>query len=153
MVSLVHARWPSAWLIGSTTLALVAAASLLIGIVIDRTILLPPATANAMTSVRGIGAGNGSAGPSDPVAARREAMIRRLTSALDLTPVQARTVDSIIERRLQSLRAVREAMRPQVQAMLDSTRRDLDRLLRPAQRERFRQIRQLGGVASESARK
>lgn len=57
--------------------------------------------------------------------------------ALGLTPAQAAAVDSVMTQDFQSVNALREEMRPRIEAIIASTRQRIDSLLTPAQREKY----------------
>lgn len=120
------------------SLVAVAVGGVLGGVAIDRLLLLPR-VALSPDRVRPAGGGSGTGAP---MGARRRFMVDRMTEELGLTPEQRMQLDSIVGRRLEAMRGVREQFRPQVQGMLDSARQDLDRILTPEQRARFRQMRQ-----------
>jgi hypothetical protein len=56
---------------------------------------------------------------------------------LALTPAQRTVADSILRHEFEEVNAIREASWPRMQAVMDDTRRKLDSLLTPAQRERY----------------
>ncbi|MGA9838171.1 MAG: hypothetical protein WBQ26_12705 [Gemmatimonadaceae bacterium] len=75
-----------------------------------------------------------------PTAADRRAIRAELTRQLHLTPVQADSIDSIMNRRSGEFRALREEMRPRVQQLVDDVHASIEGVLTPEQRERFRRI-------------
>lgn len=56
---------------------------------------------------------------------------------LALTPAQRTVADSILRHEFEAANAIREESWPRMQAVMDDTRRKLDSLLTPAQRERY----------------
>ena len=56
---------------------------------------------------------------------------------LALTPAQRTVADSILRHEFEAATAIREESWPRMQAVMDDTRRKLDSLLTPAQRERY----------------
>jgi hypothetical protein len=56
---------------------------------------------------------------------------------LALTPAQRTLADSILRHEFEAANAIREESWPRMQAVMDDTRRKLDSLLTPAQRERY----------------
>ena len=56
---------------------------------------------------------------------------------LALTPAQRAAADSILRHEFEAANAIREESWPRMQAVMDDTRRKLDSLLTPAQRERY----------------
>jgi len=56
---------------------------------------------------------------------------------LDLTPEQLVVADSILRHEFEAVNAIREDTWPKMQAIMDNTRRKLDSVLSPGQRERY----------------
>ena len=85
----------------------------------------------------------GMAMPAGPRAepAARDSMRQRANAefarALDLTPAQATAVDSVMSQDFRSVNALREEMRPRIEAIIAGTRQRIDSLLTPAQREKY----------------
>lgn len=63
-----------------------------------------------------------------------------LTEELHLTPEQSATVDSIVERRHREMRAVIAPVRPQMDAVRDTARQQIRRVLTESQRARFDEL-------------
>jgi hypothetical protein len=63
-----------------------------------------------------------------------------LTEELNLTPEQSAAVDSIVERRHREMRAVIAPVRPQMDAVRDTARQQIRRVLDDAQRTRFDEL-------------
>lgn len=59
---------------------------------------------------------------------------------LALSPEQRTVADSILHHEFQAANAIREDTWPRMQAVMDETRRRLDSLLTPAQRDRYRAL-------------
>lgn len=80
------------------------------------------------------------AGPRPPMAGV-DSMRRRgnaeFEKALGLTPAQAAAVDSVMTQDFQAVNALREEMRPRIEAIIGGTRQRIDSLLTPAQREKY----------------
>ena len=57
---------------------------------------------------------------------------------LDLTPDQLTVADSILHHEFETMNEIRDATWPKMQAVMNDTRRKLDSILSPAQRERYR---------------
>ena len=63
-----------------------------------------------------------------------------LTEELHLTPEQSAAVDSIVERRHREMRAVIAPVRPQMDAVRDTARQQIRRVLTESQRTRFDEL-------------
>src|SRR5688572_6037203 len=63
-----------------------------------------------------------------------------LTEELNLTAEQSAAVDSIVERRHREMRAVIAPVRPQMDAVRDTARHQIRRVLDDAQRARFDEL-------------
>ena len=63
-----------------------------------------------------------------------------LSEELHLTPTQSAAVDSIFERRHREMRAVIAPVRPRMDAVRDTARQQIRRVLDDAQRARFDEI-------------
>ena len=63
-----------------------------------------------------------------------------LTEELHLTPEQSAAVDSIVERRHREMRAVIAPVRPQMDAVRDTARQQIRRVLDETQRARFDEL-------------
>jgi Spy/CpxP family protein refolding chaperone len=63
-----------------------------------------------------------------------------LTEELHLTPEQSAAVDSIVERRHREMRAVIAPVRPQMDAVRDTARQQIRRVLNDSQRARFDEL-------------
>ncbi len=75
-----------------------------------------------------------------PTAADRRAIRAELTRQLHLTPAQADTIDSIMNRRSGEFRALRAEIRPRVQQLVDDVHANIERVLTPGQRAEFRRL-------------
>lgn len=79
-------------------------------------------------------------GPRTPPAGA-DSMRRRgneqFAKALSLTPAQSSAVDSVMAQDFRSVNALREEMRPRIEAIIAGTRQRIDSLLTPAQREKY----------------
>src|SRR5688500_1903448 len=74
-----------------------------------------------------------------------------LTEELNLTAEQSAAVDSIVERRHREMRAVIAPVRPQMDAVRDTARQQIRRVLDDAQRARFDEL--IAKKGSEQERK
>ncbi len=118
-------------------LCALALGSGLAGVAIDRTVLLPagPLVTFPDTSFHPI-----ESILRSPTEADRQAIRAELTKKLHLTPSQADTIDSIMNRRSGEFRALRAEIRPRVQGLVDSVHASIEQVLTPAQRELFRRM-------------
>ena len=72
-----------------------------------------------------------------PIDARME-MIEALQAELSLTPAQANEVGAILERYQEQVTHTWETVRPNLRAAMDSVGSEIEAVLAPEQRERFR---------------
>jgi hypothetical protein len=81
----------------------------------------------------------GASRPPSPNATgpRPERALDTFARDLGLTPAQRTVADSILRHEFEAASAIREESWPRMQAVMDDTRRKLDSLLTPAQRERY----------------
>ena len=80
------------------------------------------------------------AGPRTPPAgadSMRRRGNRQFADTLGLTPAQAASVDSVIAQDFEAVNALREEMRPRIEAIIAGSRQRIDSLLTPAQREKY----------------
>ena len=77
-----------------------------------------------------------------PTPAERRAIREELSRELALTPAQDSAVDAIMVERAGEFRALRDEIRPRVDRLVADVRRDLEQVLTPAQRVRFRRLQQ-----------
>jgi len=119
---------------GPLTAALVLALATLVGalagIAVDRLVLLP-----RMFHRPGLEQGMRHQPPRD-----RE-FRNRFAREVGLTPEQKTRIDSIMDRQGRELRAVRGQVQPQLDSIIQRTRRDLDAVLTPEQRVKAAEIR------------
>ena len=113
-------------------LLLVALAGVLAGVALDRTVLLPRAVAD-----RAIAA---EARPRRELPRRQDEFRARFAAALDLTPEQRRVVDSLMDHQLRELRRLRGESQPHIESVIHGTRRAIDSVLTPEQRERAAEL-------------
>jgi hypothetical protein len=66
---------------------------------------------------------------------------RRIGKELGLTPGQQSRVDSIMDREMRGVRAVRATVQPRLDSILAQTRRSLDSVLTPEQRKKAEEMR------------
>ena len=118
-------------------LAALALGSGLAGVAIDRALLRPPTPAVAFPDTAFHPIESILRSPTD---ADRRAIRLQLTRQLSLTPEQADTIDSIMNRRSGEFRALRAEIRPRVQGLVDSVHASIEQVLTPAQRDIFRRM-------------
>ena len=121
-------------------LVVVALAGMGLGFAADRLALH-----NAHGSVRRSGPGP-SFGPPEGggrrgMGRRGDNMRDRFARELDLTPEQARRVDSIMSQQMSEFRRLRESMQPQFDSVIATAQARLDSVLTPAQREKLKTLR------------
>ena len=119
-------------LIAALVLIVVAFVGVAGGVALDRRVLLPhrPHPSFEARGPRGLG----------PNGVRR--MRDRLADTLALTPTQRQQMDSLMDRQLAEFRAVREKVQPQMDSIFEATRRAVDSLLTPEQRQKLERMRQ-----------
>jgi Spy/CpxP family protein refolding chaperone len=129
-------RMPQRW-VAVVVLCVIALGSGLAGAALDRLALRADASPIAFpdTSFHPI-----ESILRSPTAADRRAIRAELTRQLHLTPAQADTIDSIMNRRSGEFRALREEMRPRVQQLVDDVHASIERVLTPEQRAQFRRM-------------
>jgi Spy/CpxP family protein refolding chaperone len=69
------------------------------------------------------------------------AMVNRLDHRLDLTDAQRAQVEAIIKRRHAHIDEMWDGVRPKVRAEIESTNQEIERVLTPEQRARFKRMR------------
>ena len=89
----------------------------------------------------GFGGPDGRRGREGGGGRRADGMRDRLAQELDLTPEQARRVDSIMVRQMADFRRIRSEMQPRFDSLLMQAQARLDSVLTPAQRERLKSLR------------
>lgn len=80
-------------------------------------------------------------GPHRPPRFVPHLMLHRLDRHLDLDQRQETEIRRILERRHQRIAAQWEVMRPRIDAEIQQTNSEIERLLTPAQREKFQDLR------------
>jgi Spy/CpxP family protein refolding chaperone len=109
-------------------LALVALAAGLAGVAVDRLVLLPR-----------------HAERHHPRPRHRDLEFRdRMARALELSDSQRVRIDSLMERQLQEVRAIREQAQPRLDSVISRTRSQIDSILTPEQREKARALARRG---------
>ena len=75
-----------------------------------------------------------------PSAADRKQIRAELSTALDLTPEQEHVIDSIMTSRSGQFEALRASIRPRVESLLTNMRSDVETVLTPDQRDKYRKL-------------
>lgn len=116
--------------VAALVLLLVGISGVLAGIALDRTVLRPQPAERAAVP-----------GMSRRELPRRQDEFRaRFADELDLTAEQRRIVDSLMDRQLAELRALRLGSQPRVESVIRQTRRAIDSVLTPEQRDRLAEL-------------
>ena len=110
-------------------------AGILVGIGLDRAFFVR----SFHNTGRRFGAPFGAIGRLSNAGAR-QAMRERFAKDLHLTPDQQARIDTIMQRRLAAFDSIQQENRPRVRALISATRAQIDSLLTPEQRERFREL-------------
>lgn len=128
----VPARWVAALVLAGTVVA-----SIVAGIAIDRLLLRPAAgrTVLADTSFHPLSSALRSPTPNE-----RRRIRSQLSRELGLTPAQDSAFDAIMMQRAGEFSALREEIRPRVERLVADVRSDMEQVLTPRQRERFREL-------------
>jgi hypothetical protein len=112
-------------------------ASVVAGVAIDRVLLRPP---SARTLLADTGFHPLSSALRSPTPEERRRLRSELTRELGLTPAQDSAFDAIMMQRAGEFSALREEIRPRVERLVSDVRSDMEQVLTPAQRERFRHL-------------
>ena len=128
----VPARWVAALVLGATVIA-----SLIAGVAIDRLVLRPvaPSTVFADSGFHPL-----SSALRSPTPVERRRIRAQLSRELALTPAQDSAFDAIMMHRAGEFSALREEIRPRVEHLVSDVRSDMEQVLTPEQRDRFRRL-------------
>jgi len=137
-------------LVASIAMAAMFAVGVIAGIALDHRVLHRPMMQPVFGQGRrpapaslfipaGIPAGR-RAGPPDDRSRGPERALDVFARELDLTPDQRSTIDSMLRAEFDTVNAIREESWPRMQHVLGETRRKLDSLLTPSQRDRYREL-------------
>lgn len=111
------------------------------GVLLDRTLFAPqPVSAEQSRAGMESGAVGSERMPRPPVRAGRPS--DRFAEDLGLTPSQRARFDSLMERRMQALRALHDAMQPRMDSLIETTRVEIDAILTPEQQEKLGAMRE-----------
>ena len=124
------------------TFALVGVGSALVGAAVDRAYVYRAMRFVGDTTFHPI-----SSALRTPSDADRQRYRAELSSALSLTTEQSLTVDSILDQRASQFEALRVDIRPRVDSLVTAVRRDIEAVLTPTQRERYRAL--VGSTTSQ----
>lgn len=122
-------RTMAAVVVGVTLLA-----GILVGIGLDRALFRPPRSPFGPRFAAGVRRGGASADSA------RQAMRAKFAQQLHLTPDQAARIDTIMLRRTAALDSIRKETGPRIRALIGATRSQIDSVLTPEQRDRFRSL-------------
>lgn len=128
----VPARWVAALVLVATVVA-----SLIAGVAIDR-LVLRPVTASPVFPDSGFHPL--SSALRSPTPSERQRIRAQLSRELALTPAQDSAFDAIMMHRAGEFSALREEIRPRVERLVSDVRSDMEQVLTPEQRERFRRL-------------
>jgi Spy/CpxP family protein refolding chaperone len=112
-------------------------ASVVAGIAIDRVLLRKPTS----TILADTGFHPLSSALRTPTPEERRRLRHELARELNLTAAQDSAFDAIMMQRAGEFSALREEIRPRVERLVSDVRSDMEQVLTPAQRERFRRLR------------
>src|SRR5436190_2422241 len=121
-------------------LVVVALAGMGLGFAADR-LALHSARGSMRHPGPGPGFGPPEGGGRRGIGRRGEDMRDRFARELDLTPEQARRVDSIMSQQMSEFRRLRESMQPRFDSVLATAQARLDSVLTPAQRDKLNTLR------------
>jgi Spy/CpxP family protein refolding chaperone len=111
-------------------------ASIVAGVAIDRVLLRAPAP----TMLADTGFHRLSSALRTPTPEERRRLRGELSRELALTPAQDSAFDAIMKQRAGEFSALREEIRPRVDRLVSDVRSDMEQVLTPQQRERFRRL-------------
>ena len=116
------------WVVAATIIIMSLLTGVVVGIAVDRRVVLPHG--NQVYFTRSFGHGG------------RAIMVPgRLEHELGLSSAQSAAVDSIMRHRMAQRDSLMAHTWPVMRQLLDSTRFDIERVLTPEQREKFEQLR------------
>jgi Spy/CpxP family protein refolding chaperone len=119
-------------LVAALVVALVLITGLVLGVGVDRGILLRN---------RGAFGGRAAFGRPGPRRGPPERMRQRFATELGLSASQMAQVDSIMSQQMARRRALDDSMGSRIRVLMDSTRAAVDRVLTPEQRQKLAALR------------
>ena len=125
-------------------IAAIIVAGVVAGIAIDRVLLRAP---SAPTMLADTGFHPLSSALRSPTPEERRRLRNELARELNLTPAQDSAIDAIMMQRAGEFSALREQIRPRVERLVSDVRSDMEQVLTPDQRERFRRLQLRGDDA------
>lgn len=124
-------------------IAAIIVASIVGGIAIDRVLL----QTRAPTMLADTGFHPLSSALRSPTPEERRRIRNELARELNLTPAQDSAIDAIMMQRASEFSALREEIRPRVERLVSDVRSDMEQVLTPAQREKYRRLQLRGDDA------
>jgi Spy/CpxP family protein refolding chaperone len=122
-------------LVAALVVALALVTGLVLGVAVDRRVLLHRSGAFGGRAEFGVHEGPRRGGPPP------ERMRQRFAADLGLTSAQMAQVDSIMSRQMAERRTLEDTMGARIRVLMDSTRAAVDRVLTPEQRQKFAALR------------
>ena len=120
-------------------------ASVVAGVAIDRVLLRRQSTPAMFPDT---GFHPLSSALRSPTPEERRRIRADLSRELALTPAQDSAIDAIMMQRAGEFSALREEIRPRVERLVSDVRSDMEQVLTPPQRERFRRLQLRDGDAA-----
>jgi Spy/CpxP family protein refolding chaperone len=111
--------------------------SVFAGVALDRVLLRGPVTPTMLADT---GFHPLSSALRSPTPEERRRLRSELARELSLTPAQDSAFDAIMMQRAGEFSALREEIRPRVERLVSDVRSDMEQVLTPAQRQRFRRL-------------
>ena len=127
---------PARWVAVVVIVAIIGA-SVVAGVAIDRVLLKGRA---APTMFADTGFHPLSSALRSPTPEERRRIRAELSRELGLTAAQDSAIDAIMMQRAGEFSALREEIRPRVERLVSDVRSDMEQVLTPPQRERFRRL-------------
>jgi Spy/CpxP family protein refolding chaperone len=124
-------------LIAALVLVVVAFVGVAAGVALDRKVLVHRPQRFDCGGARRPGGSSAATGTRGGGRRMRDC----LADTLALSSAQRQRFDSLMERQLAEFRTVREKVQPQMDSIVDATRRAVDSLLTPEQRQKLEQMR------------
>jgi Spy/CpxP family protein refolding chaperone len=129
---------PAPWL-AAIVIGAIVVASVFAGVAFDR-VLLHRSAATSLSMFPDTGFHPLSSVLRSPTPEERRRLRSQLATELSLTPAQDSAFDAIMMHRAGEFSALREEIRPRVERLVSDVRSDMEQVLTPEQRERFRRL-------------